>query len=409
MIRSEIRTRSYANGEIQRVQIVRADGWETFRFFRGAPDPGALAAYARIYRNYLVPSKPWAFGRMVLYPLPEGTETAAECRRNGLHPETDGRAETVRGKLPFTRYIPVRPDAFLLSGSADAARLLVNASFFIFDPFDCSTRYDALGTPFGLTVADGEVSRPPLFGREALIVRKDGRVSVETPSLEQLGISIGGKEYRVGENATAFTRPSRRRTPVGRGFDHVIAGRRLLDVVRGGSCPVPSCGFVLRLPERAGEPGDPVRYTGMEDVRFAVQAGNSLMKGGVRTDRFISTFYDIRRPWKTTYPPCLYPLGYETSRAARIAIGADGKGDPMILWAEGAAKIGYRPGEGSCGTSLSEFALICEEAGMVNGVNLDGGGSAQILLDGVRHLRISDRDETEAETERFIPLAIAAG
>ena len=77
--------------------------------------------------------------------------------------------------------------------------------------------------------------------------------------------------------------------------------------------------------------------------------------------------------------------------------------------AEGAAKIGYRPGEGSCGASLSEFARICEEAGMANGVNLDGGGSAQILLDGVRHLRISDRDETEAETERFIPLAIAAG
>ena len=409
MIRSEILTKQYENGEIQRTQIVRPDSWESLRFFRGAPDPGALSAYARIYRKYLVPSNPNVFGRLVMYPLPENMNCAADCLRQGLRPEQEEGTEVIQGKLPFTRLIPVRQGPFQMTKRADKAELLVNASFFIFDPFDCATRYDAVGTPFGLAVKDGEVLLPPLYGREALIVRRDGRVSVEVPALETLGIAIGGREYRSGANAELFTKPSRRKTPNGRGFDHVIVGRRLTDVVKGGGCEIPSAGFVLRLNECAGEPGDAVQYTGMDDVLFAVQAGNSLMRGGVRTDRFISTFYDIHRPWKTPYPPCLYPLDYERSRAARIAIGADGDGKPMILWAEGAAKIGYRPGEGSCGASLAEFATICEEAGMVWGVNLDGGGSAQILLNGRRSLRISDRDETEAETERFIPLAIAAG
>ena len=131
------------------------------------------------------------------------------------------------------------------------------------------------------------------------------------------------------------------------------------------------------------------------------------MKDGVKTDRFVSKFYDIHRPWRTPFPPCLYPLDYDRARAARIAVGADEDGKPMILWAEGAAKIGYRPGKGSCGASLAEFAAICEKTGMRNGVNLDGGGSAEILLNGVRTLAISDRDEAGAETERFVPLGLA--
>ena len=44
---------------------------------------------------------------------------------------------------------------------------------------------------------------------------------------------------------------------------------------------------------------------------------------------------------------------------------------------------------------------------MVNAVNLDGGGSAQMLIGGKRALQLSDREETTgAEVERPIPLAL---
>jgi argininosuccinate synthase len=54
-----------------------------------------------------------------------------------------------------------------------------------------------------------------------------------------------------------------------------------------------------------------------------------------------------------------------------------------------------------------EMADICCELGMVNGVHLDGGGSAQILLKNHRSLRTSDRNlEDNSDAERPIPLAL---
>ena len=79
----------------------------------------------------------------------------------------------------------------------------------------------------------------------------------------------------------------------------------------------------------------------------------------------------------------------------------------MLLWAEGAPKQGYTPGSDSCGASLLEMADICKSLGMYNAVNLDGGGSAQILLNNRRSLKISDRvPETAAEVERPIPIGL---
>ena len=100
-------------------------------------------------------------------------------------------------------------------------------------------------------------------------------------------------------------------------------------------------------------------------------------------------------------------MNFDKSRAARIALGADSEGKPILLWAEGAAKSGYIPGQGSCGASLSEMAEICADVGMVNAVNLDGGGSAQILLGNRRSLMISDRNKQDfSEAERPVPLGL---
>ena len=153
-------------------------------------------------------------------------------------------------------------------------------------------------------------------------------------------------------------------------------------------------------------PGETVVYHGLEDILFGIQAGNSVVINGEKTEHFRSPFYNIRRLWSTSYPPSLYPLDYQRDWAPRIALGEDGSGRPMLVWAEGAGKLHYTPGKDSCGASLSEMAELCSSLGMVNGVNLDGGGSAQILLDGQRSLLISDREPDNSEAERAIPAAI---
>ena len=442
MMESEIKTIRRPDGEIERLQTVRLPDWDSPEFFRPQPAEDPLPGLLRIYRKFIVPAAPWIFGQMALIRMPAGLSLRGDAEapddgeagllrtanllREGMRLvrgtpsfrtdearalweklEGAGALGVVCGKLPFTKIIPVSDQLGLLSESEPQARLKVNASFFIMDPFDCATPYDSVGTPFGLCVRNGEILSPPLYEREALLVRKDGRVTVETPSLAGLEIVIGGKTFRAGRNAEILTRPALRDTPPGRGPEAVIIGRKVRAVDPAGGLEVPASGFVLRSPDLGGAaPGDEVSYHGPEDVIFGIQVGSSLLRNGERSGGFLSPFYNVRRLNQTPYPPSLYPLNYEKDRAARIVLGADKDGRPMLLWAEGAPKIGYRKGETSCGASLSELEEYCLEAGMVNAVNLDGGGSAQILLDGRRELELSDRKEDGSGQERPVPLGL---
>ena len=429
----EIKTYSYPDGQIQRVQIARLDSWAQLDFLRPTPTPQALDKFADIYRRYLVPACPWLFGNMVLFRLPEDVEiplggfanreiaAAALLRKGvtmwgktpafhsaaakGLWQTLESRdcIRIVRGRLPVTQIIPVGNLSGYLTEGEDAA-LKVNASFFIMDKFDCATVFDQIGTPLGLLVKDGVVENPPLFGREALLVRKDGTVSVEPAAVKEL--EIRGKRYRIGENARLFSRPERSHTPLSRGKKLVIVGTKVVAVTQALTVAIPASGFVLQA-DCPANPGDPVTYPGFEDIAFGIQVGNSILRNGEKTGKFLSRFYNIYHLQPVPFPPSLYPMDFHKSRAARIALGADKDGKPVLLWAEGAAKIGHTPGEDSRGATLWDLAQFCADAGMVNAVNLDGGGSAQMLVAGKRALQLSDREETTgAQVERPIPLAL---
>ena len=444
---SQIHTFTYPNGEIQRVHLVRPDSWEALVYLAPISSDKALESFSEIYRKFLVPAAPWVFGSLVLFRLPEQQEvpfpntdriygtvsdplTAAAIglRKNiRVHKDRiwfrDTQTERfwkeltdrdciriIRGKLPITTVIPVGKEAGYLTETEPDAELKVNASFFTMDPFDCATPYDHIGRPFGLFVKNGTVVQPSLFSREALLVNRDGTVCVRSPGLKDLAVRIGSHTFVHGKNAKFFSRPEAAFTPPGKGKRLVIAGRQVIGVRNGGCVPIPGAGFVICTGADADvKPGDMVTYGGMEDIVFGIQVGNSIIRDGIKTEKFRSRFFNIKGLNRIAFPPCLYPLHFNRDRAARIAIGADGEGKPMLLWAEGAAKIGYVPGQGSCGATLSDMARICGDLGMINAVNLDGGGSAQILLNNQRSLKISDRAEDGTETERPIPMGLAVG
>ncbi len=443
-MQNEIRTISYPSGEIQRIQILRWDRWEQIDFLTPGQAPDALDRFADIYRNYLVPAAPWIFGHMVLFQLPGNFSgklpvtdskhgavasplTAAAAilqdgvtvsgRKTVFHNDTARQLwfdleklhciRIVSGRLPTTKIIPVTNIPGYLSKAVPDAALKVNASFFIMDCFDCASVYDHVGTPFGLCVKNGKVIHPPLYGRETLLVTRSGAVDIRHLDITDLEIEINHHRFIHGENATIYSRPEKTHAPGGKRKYLVITGCRVA-AVSDHPTTVPASGFVL-CPNEDVEipPGAAVIYHGLEDIIFGIQVGNSILKNGIKTNGFQSRFYNIRHLEPIPYPPSLYPMNFKKSRAARIALGADGDGKPILLWAEGAAKIGYTPGQGSCGASLKELADLCQQAGMKNAVNLDGGGSAQILFHGQRMLEISDREaQTLSESERPIPLGL---
>lgn len=439
---SQVRIFPGPGEEIQRVHLVRWEDWSELEFLRPNGAEDAFDCFYQIYKQYLVPAQPWAFGNLVMFWLPPGFQLPQAITRRYAGRVTDPltvaalalrqgvtiRGESVRfqdaatrrlwnmltavdclrvmgGKLPITSILPVGNQAGFLSASEADAKLKANASFFIMDPLDCATAYDHIGMPFGLQVKDGVVEHPPLFDREALLVRMDGSVKIESPKLEELQVKIGDHIYTHGENAKFYSRPDWARTPPVKNA-WVIMGRQVVAVCKG-STPVPAAGFVLCPKEECDvSPGDLVTYQGMEDVRFGLQVGNSILRGGIQTESFRSKFYNVRGLQRIPYPPSLYPLDFENAKAARMALGADKDGKPMLLWAEGMAKLGHVPGRDSCGASMADMVRICQAVGMHNAIHLDGGGSAQILLEGARSLCISDRNPDFSESERPVPLGL---
>lgn len=465
-MKSEIKVLKHDNGEIQRVQSVRFDDWSQLDFLclkqnSFEEQKKALQCFYDIYKLFLVPTCPWIFPQMIMFCVPEDmdiseyTEGTVEnvsdeeerffydsthygkvtdtltiatillqegVQLKGKKPvfknamaeklykdlEARGCVRIVCGKFPKTKVIPVGTSVGYLSEVEKEAKLKANATFFIMDPIDCATIYDQVGTPFGLCVKDGVVEFPPLFSREALMVEEDGTCYISKKDVKELMVEINDRTYVPGKNATIYTRPEKATTPDEKGLHVIIIGRRVVAVKRDGKVEIPASGFVMKVGKGANiEPGDEVIYHGLKDVKFGIQVGNSIIKNGVKTDRFLSRFYDIHKLQRVPFPPSLYPMDFTKARAARMAIGADKEGKPVIFWVEGKGKLQYTPGEDSTGASLSEMADIAVELGLRNAINLDGGGSAQILLDNARSLRISDRKkEDNSDAERLVPTGL---
>ena len=364
-MKSEIKIFPYDNGEIQRVHLVRPESWSEIELLQPVWSEKSVDCFYKIYKQFLVPAAPWVFGNIVLFRLPEDVSVpfghtsvaygsvadeltaAAVCLRKGIFLmgekvcfrnervkkfwqtlKSQDCIRIVRGKLPITTIIPIGREAGFMTETEPDAAMKVNGSFFIMDPFDCATPYDHIGANFGLFVKDGVVVHPPMYEREALIVKKDGQVTIAQPSIRDLSVTIGDHTFIHGQNAHFYTRPSWARTPIGRGKSLVIIGYRVAAVC-GGSAPVPGSGFVIRTNDCCGiKAGDTVAYGGMEDILFGIQVGNSIIRNGVKTEGFISKFYNIKGISRIAFPPSLYPLDYNGARAARIAIGADSEGKP---------------------------------------------------------------------------------
>ena len=440
-MRSEIHHFSLSKNEHLNVQAVYPDRFSDLGFLRPDFDPLAFHKLCDL-RDYIVPKYSWAFGTLVHFYVPDDMDLPISWEDDSYGTIYD---KTVLCNLLFHRYIRLRNDelvsddpkiaslfhslqerncvriakgkrrnlSFLpvsktigfLSETDKEAKLKVNANFFLMDLFDLGSIYDQIGTPFGLCVKDGKILQPPLFDREVLMV-KDDKVRIADLSLKQLEIVIDGKSYRDGRNASFLSRPQHKRSPMG-GFDIVIVNNRIIAYKEGGNCEIPSSGFLIHLDQKIAIRETSVIYKGLEDVSFAIQTGNSVIRDGKMTESFISPFYRLLEFWKISYPPSMYPHDYHTDRAPRIVLGADKEDRPMLLWFEGAAKFGHDPQRDSVGASLSETTQICKDLGMHNGIHLDGGGSAQILLNNQRKLKISDRRKEDLkENERAIPLAL---
>ncbi len=443
---SRIQTVRYENGEIQRYQIVSGFSWKDLEFVQPEPSKECFAELARMFKMFMIPKNYENYGALMAFHIPEGMESpfpaetedgivfdthiAASIALKKLVREGRIRCENQRfvfddpevksfmdrlreagwliegfGKRSEVGIVAVGDDMGYLSGVRPRPRMICNSHFFEMELLDNDSPYDVLGTPYGLIVKDGVVSQPPLNDREALVVDLDGNAHIVRPELKDMEVSIQGISFKHGVNCTFYRRPETRVTPAEDGQDLIIVGDEVVAFHEGGAVRVPMGGFVLHTAENLKVCPTPVIYQGFEACMFAIQVGSSAVKDGVAMEDFQSPFYRIGVD-PVPYPPTVYPQGYNEARAPRMLLCSDSFGDPVIVWAEGASKLYYRKGEESCGATLLEVARFCKEIGMVNALNLDGGGSAEIFMDGRLEMHVSDRFLDNTDAERPVPMGL---
>lgn len=435
----------HASGEIQRYQIVEGFDWNKVTFLSPGFDKKSIGEIARLYNLNILPKHPELYGLIAFFHVDEGM--ALDCpmehgdgrffvknvatsiylneqvkkgkiRWEGSFIVDDERASaiiaqleeddlirTVKGQRSGVWFIPIHAKMGFLS-QQEKAPCIVNSHFFLMDPTDIDSPYCQLGTPYGLALKDGVIHLPPLNHRPVLLVDSQGKTSIQSLELTNLTVEIDGVHYIHNKNATFHFRPEERQTPNHGGTDIIITENRVIAIKGGGGSTIPMAGFVISVKEQVDIADTSVTYHGLKEYVFGVQVGPSAMEDHTMIGSLACPFYNKERD-KVPFPSTVYPLPFETARAARIAVGTNAEGEAVLIWAEGAGKLLYKPKEDSTGCSLLELAQFCALQGYEDILNLDGGGSAQILWEGVRHMKISDRySPSDLEAERPVPSAL---
>ncbi|MBO7348872.1 MAG: phosphodiester glycosidase family protein [Spirochaetales bacterium] len=445
MIESRIDTIRYENGEMQRFQIVSGFAWNDLEFVQPPFSKEAFDELCRMYKIFVIPKHHEMYGAVLAFHIPDDMDSPfspeteegvvfdrqlaaaiglrklvkeGKIRRSGDSLAIDdakvkafldelekrGWLSIAYGdKTDVVSILPVGEDLGYMSQVQPQPSFICNAHFFEMDVFDSDSPYDLFGTPYGMTVKNGIMIQPPLNGREAMVVDMDGKVKITRPDIREISMQIQGKTFTHGENCTIYRRPDTRQTPSEEGLDLMIVGDEVVAFHQGGGVFVPTGGFVLHTKQELSVEPSPVVYLGMEDCLFAIQVGSSSVKDGALMKGFESPFYNIYKD-SVPFPPTLYPLDYEKDRAPRMAICSDNDGDPVIVWAEGCSKLFYQFGKESCGASLLELGRYCASIGLVNVLNLDGGGSSEIFLNGKLMMHVSDRHADNSDAERPVPM-----
>ena len=241
----------------------------------------------------------------------------------------------------------------------------VSGGFFLYSEPDIqppSTR----GDPVGLLVSDGTVVNPPWLRRTALVQTEDGRTRILTPV-------VAGRRW---------TRAHGRTSPVDAGPVVAVVGGQV--VARGvGALEIPLAGAVLSLDRDSPLPQWSPEHDGVP-IRSAMAGGPMLMEGGqihldLASEEFAGTAPPITFSQDETFDQNLLP---------RMAAGLTNDGALLFAAVDG------RNFTRAPGLTLRQTALVLRGQGCVRAMNLDGGSSKRMVIQG----RVVDLPSTEVQS-----------
>jgi hypothetical protein len=215
------------------------------------------------------------------------------------------------------------------------------------------------------------------------------------------------------------------RTPIKGGrVELTIIDQRIVGLKTGGGLEIPQNGFVLSFAQGVLAPESlatlrarPVvsyrfRRKKHQDIVQALQVGPLLVQGGrsvVTPTRLAEEEFWVDRQYadgrvEIGVVPTEFPDDVDKTRAGRIVLGVDREGRLVVVGVAGVEKGAKRLEADSRGATLAELADLLADAGAVEAVNLDGGGSTQIFfLGGLTTVAGGRLGLPSVQYERMVP------
>ena len=299
--------------------------------------------------------------------------------------------------------------------AAAGATAATNAGYFVLDP-----KSGAPGDPAGVGVYDGRLLSETVGRRPALVLESDAKGSaVERLRWKGTVQGRGGRRLvldgvdRVpglirncggtaddlptarprqdvtctdADELVAFTPQFGVRTPSGTGVEVVLGRRSRVVAVR------PSRGVTLTAGQRSvqatGKLADDLASVAVVGRRLRVttglrargqrllrpRSGEFVVNGGPELVRNGRLHVTPQRDGFVQPSPSVY-YGFSNQRNPRTFAGVDAAGRTLIATVDGRSTT-------SLGTSIVETAALARALGMRDALNLDGGGSTTMVVDG---------------------------
>lgn len=248
---------------------------------------------------------------------------------------------------------------------------IINASYFMTN-----------GCLIGVTKMDGEIISTDDFYRSAVGISDDGEVTFGRVHYQGNvnfygnNIPIGGVNWERGENSLMiYNRYYGATTGTNDfGVEIAVANGMITDIFRDrGNNPIPVNGYIISAHGAAAEifqdaqVGDPIDIEqeiissdgDFNDIPNVIGAGPRLILDG--------SIYVTSKEEN-------FPKDISVGRAPRSAIGVTAYGDYILAVVDGRQAH-------SKGCTLIEWAnILLNEFGAVNAINLDGGGSSELIV-----------------------------
>jgi hypothetical protein len=333
-------------------------------------------------------------------------------------------------------------------------RIAFNTAFFLLEHNDFFSFHSALGEPYGLFVQDGVIQRPPLYRRGAIFQRTGGQWQTGTFSLEDVSLALtdgtvlackshplymatGSCVLPFALNAqaevTVYTRIYGTasqgcvlgRTPIEGGrVELTIIDQRIVGWKAGGGLDIPQNGFILSFAQGVLAPEalatlrarPMVSYRFMrgehQDILQALQVGPLLVQGGrsvvtltcLAEEEFWVDRLGDDGQMQIGVVPTEFPDDVDRTRAGRVGLGVDRQGRLVVVGAPGLERKAKHLEADSHGVTLAELADLLADAGAVEAVNLDGGGSTQVFfLGGLATVAGGRLGQPGVQYERMVP------